>query len=347
MHPDNIKSGDLLDQYGKPEEAAAVYIRNLKKHMEELERNGASPAVEENLQIAVGRIERIAQTFLRAGKFGQTLECTEEGITALPDRLELEAVRAHALMFLDRDKEAQAIFLEHRGARVGNQPWETAILEGFEEQRRAGRSRLLMTVIENEFAPGGESSRAKDSNNPTTVPVSALIQSSETQAGEMLKELGMLDEALAVHIRCIEDCNAKCAKGQGNIRLADDRTTAIERIISLAVEFIASGDFIKALDAVDRALTLMPHLPLLLIPRAHALLFLDREDEARTLYLQLRGQRVDAERRGEALILQDFATLRRAKQTRPLMEEIEELFARGQQTDPASDCRQGPTDDPP
>jgi Tfp pilus assembly protein PilF len=350
MHPDNIKSGDLLDQYGKPEEAAPVYLRNLKKQREKLELGGSSPAAEENLQIAVGRVERMAQNFLRAGKFGQALECAEEGIAALPDKLELHAVRAHALMFLDRDKEAQATFLQHRGAKVGEQPWEAAILQGFDEQRKAGRSRLLMTVIENELAPGGESAQAKGTNTPTgshnDVSISTLIQSSETQAGETLKELGRLDEALAVQIRCLENYKTKCANGQVNNRLIDDRNAAIDRIIGLAAEFLANGDFNKALDGVDRALSVLPHLPLLNIYRAHALMFLDREDEARAVYMQSRDQRVDAERCGEAHILQNFAALRNADLTRPLMDEIERLFAVERQIDPALDGRGNAADHP-
>ena len=63
--------------------------------------------------------------------------------------------------------------------------------------------------------------------------------------------------------------------------------------------------------------------------RAHALMFLGRLNEARTLYLQYRGQTF-AQQSGsswETVILDDFAQLRKAGLTSPLMDEIQKLFA--------------------
>ena len=55
---------------------------------------------------------------------------------------------------------------------------------------------------------------------------------------------------------------------------------------------------------------------------------LGRDDEARAVYLRYRGeQRVALDKSWETIILGDFAELRRAKLTHPLMDEIEELFA--------------------
>ena len=108
----------------------------------------------------------------------------------------------------------------------------------------------------------------------------------------------------------------------------DDRNALLQEIGSLAFSFLKKGDFGKALDAVDHALSVLPST-LLKVYRAHALMLLDREDEARPLYLGSRGGRVDAKRTGETLILQDFASLREAGLTRPLMDEIEELLGAG------------------
>jgi len=47
---------------------------------------------------------------------------------------------AHALMFLNRVDDAQSIYLQRRGEKLGNKSWEDTILEHFSELRRAGLS---------------------------------------------------------------------------------------------------------------------------------------------------------------------------------------------------------------
>jgi tetratricopeptide (TPR) repeat protein len=341
MHPDDIKSGDLLDQHGKPEGAAATYVRNLKRCQAKLKLGGTSPAGEAHLQIAVGRIECMARKFLHAGHFALALENVEEAIAAAPDKLELHAIRAHALMFVDRDNDARTLFLHHRGQKIGDQPWEAAILEGFEAQRKAGRSRPLMDAIEKEFAAGGTVQTTANYTSPGNnggTSVSALVQSSDIQSGEILRERGMLDEALVVYLRCLQSCNAKIAKfdqGQINNRAIDDRNNAIYRICGLATNLLRGGDFVNALGAADCALSAVPNT-LLDVIRAHAIMLLDRADEARTLYLQCRGKKVDGGQSAESLILQDFAAMRKAELTCPLMDEVEKLFTEGAKNGPAS-----------
>ena len=57
-------------------------------------------------------------------------------------------------------------------------------------------------------------------------------------------------------------------------------------------------------------------------------MFLGRIDEARALYLKYRGQKDVLDGKSwEALILADFADLRKAGLSNPLMDEIEKLFA--------------------
>lgn len=59
-------------------------------------------------------------------------------------------------------------------------------------------------------------------------------------------------------------------------------------------------------------------------------MFLDRVDEARTLYLQYRGEKkVQGEKLRETVVLEDFAELRKAGLLHPLMNEIETKFAAG------------------
>ena len=59
-------------------------------------------------------------------------------------------------------------------------------------------------------------------------------------------------------------------------------------------------------------------------------MFLNRTDEARILYLKYRGTKnVVGEKSWEASVLEDFAELRKAGLTNPLMDEIERRFAAG------------------
>jgi hypothetical protein len=57
-------------------------------------------------------------------------------------------------------------------------------------------------------------------------------------------------------------------------------------------------------------------------------MFLNRVDEARALYLRYRGQKAheNDDELWEAAILGDFAELRKAGLTHPLMDEIEKKF---------------------
>lgn len=56
-----------------------------------------------------------------------------------------------------------------------------------------------------------------------------------------------------------------------------------------AEEALRAGDFLKALDAADLAISFGPELIWIRINRAHALMFLDLIQEARDQYLAHRG----------------------------------------------------------
>jgi tetratricopeptide (TPR) repeat protein len=96
----------------------------------------------------------------------------------------------------------------------------------------------------------------------------------------------------------------------------------------LAYGFVKARDFTTALAVADQAISLAPDQMWLYTNRAHALMFLDRTDEARALYLKYRGQKeVQKGKSWEIVILEDFADIRKARLTNPLMDEVEKLFA--------------------
>jgi tetratricopeptide (TPR) repeat protein len=116
--------------------------------------------------------------------------------------------------------------------------------------------------------------------------------------------------------------------GVRNTQWRNDLGLVIGRIGGLAYKFILARDFTTALAAADQAISLAPDKIWLYTNRAHALMFLGRIDEAWALYLKYRGQKnVQGEKSWEAVILEDFAELRKAGLSNPLMGEIEKLFA--------------------
>jgi tetratricopeptide (TPR) repeat protein len=103
---------------------------------------------------------------------------------------------------------------------------------------------------------------------------------------------------------------------------------AARQIGAVAFDLVLARNFDLALQAAEQAAATVPDMIWIQSNRAHALMFLNRTDEARALYLQYRGrQHVDDQKSWEALIAEDFTQLRRAGLEAPLMDEIEKKFA--------------------
>jgi predicted Zn-dependent protease len=90
-------------------------------------------------------------------------------------------------------------------------------------------------------------------------------------------------------------------------------------------------DFAKALTAAERSLALAPGKRQVEAYRAHALMLLDRADEAKTAYLAHKGQWVDTGTTWEQSVSEGFAELRRAGLTHPMIAEIEKLLGIAEQ----------------
>jgi hypothetical protein len=74
-------------------------------------------------------------------------------------------------------------------------------------------------------------------------------------------------------------------------------------------------------------LSLTANMTWIQVNRAHALMFLGRVEEARSVYLQYRGEIIRGEKDWEAGVNQDFDELTQAGLTHPLMEEIKTILA--------------------
>ena len=76
---------------------------------------------------------------LFARDFAGALATTERGLGAGAANLHLETNHAHALAFLGRAAEAEAVYLKYRGRKMGdNRTWEQAILQDFSDLEKAG-----------------------------------------------------------------------------------------------------------------------------------------------------------------------------------------------------------------
>ena len=127
------------------------------------------------------------------------------------------------------------------------------------------------------------------------------------------------------------------AKDGSNRQWRNDLDYAIGQIGSLSYRLVLASDFTKALEVADEALSLSPDQIWIYGNRAHALMFLGQADEARAIYVQYRGKsNVVGEKSWETTVLDDFAELRKAGLTRPLMDEIESVFGKEETAEPGT-----------
>jgi hypothetical protein len=105
-----------------------------------------------------------------------------------------------------------------------------------------------------------------------------------------------------------------------------DRDTNIQFGHDRAKYFLVNRDFARALSLIDCALEIEPKSVAMSVVRAHALMFLDRTEEARALYEHFRN-RGDNQRRSGIELMQEFKWLREAGLVHPLMREIERAIA--------------------
>jgi tetratricopeptide (TPR) repeat protein len=145
---------------------------------------------------------------------------------------------------------------------------------------------------------------------------------------DMLVAQGQHEKALALYRTSLSIRQQLAATDRGNAEWQNDLRISSGRIGSVAFEFNLAREFTAALEAADQAISLAPDKIWLYTNRAHALMFLGRTEDARALYLRYRGEmNVQGEKTWDAVVVEDFAELRKAGLTEPLMDEIEKNFA--------------------
>ena len=177
---------------------------------------------------------------------------------------------------------------------------------------------------------------ASPSASASPPPIAAIrewqrdLSVSYDKVGDVLVAQGKLDEALKAYRDSLAIAERLAATDRSNTQWQNDLQFSIGRIGDLAYRFVLARNFARALEASDQAISLAPDQIWLYTNRAHALMFLNRVDEARALYLHYRGEKnVQTGKSWETSVLEDFAELRKAGLTHPLMDEIEKRFAAG------------------
>jgi len=154
-----------------------------------------------------------------------------------------------------------------------------------------------------------------------------MLSASYNKVGNVLMAQGKLTEALQAYRDSLAVIERLAGADPTNAQWQQDLQYSIGRIGGIAYAFVLARNFVAALEAADQAISLASGQVWLRMNRAHALMFLGRADEARALYLQYRGTKnVQDNKSWETVILEDFADLRRAGLTHPVMEEIERKF---------------------
>lgn len=121
-----------LDRWKEAVDAQKIYIATLQRrpnhdHQWATTMSGADVAL------------AFYQLFAR--DFAGALAASDEALRLDPKSLIAQTNRAHALLFLGRTKEAEAIYLGHRGETVftnSDEKWEPAILGDFDDLEKAG-----------------------------------------------------------------------------------------------------------------------------------------------------------------------------------------------------------------
>ena len=325
LNPDHVQTAALLADHGKLDEAADVYRRNLAKCQARLAKEPRHAETQQRLGLVAVRLGVLAEQFIYRGRFATALELAQKLIAVAPERYQLHAICAHALMFLGREDDAQALYLRYRGQKLGSELWEAGVLADFNKLRQAGRSQPLMDKVERLFESKDwlQSTDSPPLQNNTIASEVSTPPADDIPAGDRLAEEGKFDEALDVYCRRIEISQAKLINGRVNLQAIEDRQSAIERMSDLAFAFMLQRDFQKSIAVADKAIGVLPNSTSPNLRRAHALMLLNRTDEARTLYHRFGVGKATPELTWHDIVRQDFVAMRNAGLCHALMAEIE------------------------
>jgi tetratricopeptide (TPR) repeat protein len=258
---------------------------------------------------------------LLGGDFAGALASTDEALRLDPTEPAATMNRAHALLFLGREKEAEAVYTANVGKKMYNdQAWDAGVLddlsslenEGFTKPEVA-RIRALMRRAANERLLSSYAQELKSNPND---------ENALSRIGDVYLRLERWKEAVdaqKTYIAWLQRQPKHDAEWTNSLAGAD---------IGLAWFQLFSRDFSGSLASSDEAIKLNPKDLAAQTNRAHALLFLGRTKDAEAIYLGHRGEKVfaNSDEKWEDAILTDFDDLLRVGITNPQFARLRGLL---------------------
>jgi len=95
-----------------------------------------------------GALGNVAWHALFVREFQKALAAAERAHALAPEFVWIDSNRAHALMFLQRAREARVVYLVHKGKISGGKRWEETIAGDFDRLRKSGLAHPMMAEIE-------------------------------------------------------------------------------------------------------------------------------------------------------------------------------------------------------
>lgn len=194
--------------------------------------------------------------------------------------------------------------------------WDIAALHGYIGQVLVSRRDVGGALAEYRLA--AETMSPVTGSDPNNVQKQIAMAIFHSNVGDALQTQGDLKGAVIEYADSLKIARVLAAKGT---------SAAAAQLGTLAYKFILCRDFAAALEAAEYGHSLAPRAIWIEGNRAHALMFLNRTEEAKALYLQHRGEAVWPGKLWETAVLEDFARFRSAGLAAPLMDEIQRQFA--------------------
>lgn len=166
-------------------------------------------------------------------------------------------------------------------------------------------------------------SRDLSRRSPRDEKLRGEVAYSLLKVGDVQNRLGQFDASFVSLSEGLE--TARALTSNAPTGTWNDVRRLASTLGSLAYRSLLARQYDLSLRSSDAAISGAPDLIWLYGNRAHALMLLDRSDEAREIYLRYRKQSTQGEP-WEKAVVNDFTELRKAGISDPLMAEIEALF---------------------
>lgn len=243
-------------------------------------------------------------------------------------------LRAHALLFLNRRAEAEAVYFNPayfgknvaKSGSVSGETWELRVVNDFEQFEKYGMTHPAIRALTKRLRAHRRELAKAGKLTPAEHYAAKNEEANEaSKAGRYAEAVALERESLAL----LEEN----PKGLGGSE--DWATVHAGHLLSLSWYQLHAKDFAGALATTETGLGRHPDYVLLETNRAHALLHLGRTAEADAVYLRHRGQRMT--QHGDALwddvIRDDFKKLTAAGVGHPDFARIETLLGGGSSSD--------------